>query len=156
MFIVKTKIFKIHKLYVGGLAVAVPGALKGYSAIYNLYGGGVPWESLFEPAIQLCENGMDISKLLETNIKNNQDMIENDPSLRYNLNTIYSHISLFYPLIFFYFLKLIYICIKISHLYRKFIIRIFDKLHIQHGKKTKKRNIQGRSHSLVTLWFDYL
>lgn len=66
------------------MAVAVPGALKGYSAIYNLYGGGVPWESLFESAIQLCENGTDISKQLETNLKNKQDMIENDPSLRYN------------------------------------------------------------------------
>ncbi|XP_060862732.1 glutathione hydrolase 1 proenzyme-like isoform X3 [Metopolophium dirhodum] len=73
---------KPDKSIYGGLAVAVPGALKGYSAIYNLYGGGVPWESLFEPAIQLCENGMDISKRLETNMKNNQDMIENDPSLR--------------------------------------------------------------------------
>ncbi|XP_022182547.1 gamma-glutamyltranspeptidase 1-like isoform X2 [Myzus persicae] len=71
-----------EKSIYGGLAIAVPGALKGYSAIYNLYGGGVPWESLFEPAIQLCENGIDISERLETNMKNNQDMIKNDPSLR--------------------------------------------------------------------------
>jgi len=66
------------------LAVAVPGALKGYSVVYQLYGGGVPWESLFEPAIQLCENGIDISERLETNMKNNSDKIKNDPALRYN------------------------------------------------------------------------
>jgi len=55
------------------LAIAVPGALKGYSAIYKLYGGGVPWDSLFEPAIKLCEDGIDISERLETNMKNNHD-----------------------------------------------------------------------------------
>lgn len=67
------------------MAVAVPGAIKGYSAVYNIYAGGsVSWESLFESAIQLCENGLDISESRETNMKNNQDMIKNYPSLRYN------------------------------------------------------------------------
>ncbi|CAH1711156.1 unnamed protein product [Aphis gossypii] len=66
----------------GGLAVAVPGALKGFSVVYKLYGGGVPWESLFEPAIQLCENGIDISERLEINMRNSSDKIKNDPALR--------------------------------------------------------------------------
>lgn len=69
---------------VGGLAIAVPGALKGYSAIHKLYGGGVSWDSLFEPAIKLCEDGIYISERLETNMKNNQDIIKNDPALRYH------------------------------------------------------------------------
>jgi len=62
--------------------VAVPGALKGYSTIYNLYGGGVPWESLFEPTIKLCEEGMKVSKILETNLKGFDHIIKNDTILR--------------------------------------------------------------------------
>ncbi|XP_022163024.1 gamma-glutamyltranspeptidase 1-like [Myzus persicae] len=66
----------------GGLAVAVPGELKGYSTIYNLYGGQVPWPSLFEPTIKLCEEGMLISKRLESCLKSEEDLIKNDPILR--------------------------------------------------------------------------
>lgn len=62
--------------------MAVPGALKGYSTIYNLYGGGVPWESLFEPTIKLCEEGMKVSKILETNLKGFDHIIKNDTILR--------------------------------------------------------------------------
>lgn len=67
---------------VGGLAIGVPGELKGYSAIYKLFGGGVPWESLFKPTIQLCEEGIEISKRLETNMKIKEDLIKNDTYLR--------------------------------------------------------------------------
>ncbi|XP_060862916.1 scoloptoxin SSD14-like [Metopolophium dirhodum] len=66
----------------GGLAVAVPGELKGYSTIYNLYGGHVSWPSLFEPTIQLCEEGMLISNRLELGLKAEEDLIKNDPMLR--------------------------------------------------------------------------
>jgi len=68
----------------GGLAVAVPGELKGYSTIYNLYGGKVPWKSLFEPTIKLCENGIKISERLQLNMRNHEDMIKNDPFLRHD------------------------------------------------------------------------
>ncbi|KAL4132607.1 hypothetical protein QTP88_009731 [Uroleucon formosanum] len=70
------------KSILGGLAVAVPGELKGYSTIYNLYGGKVSWKSLFEPTIKLCENGITISERLELNMKNHEDMIKNDTLLR--------------------------------------------------------------------------
>ncbi|XP_060862119.1 scoloptoxin SSD14-like isoform X2 [Metopolophium dirhodum] len=66
----------------GGLAVAIPGELKGYSTIYHLYGGKVSWESLFEPTIKLCENGIKISERLELNMRNHEDLIKNDPFLR--------------------------------------------------------------------------
>ncbi|XP_027844972.1 scoloptoxin SSD14-like isoform X3 [Aphis gossypii] len=67
----------------GGMAVAVPGELKGYSTIYNLYGGGVvSWKSLFEPAIKLCEEGMTISERLAKNLHNHEDLIKNDLLLR--------------------------------------------------------------------------
>ncbi|XP_026810361.1 glutathione hydrolase 1 proenzyme-like isoform X2 [Rhopalosiphum maidis] len=66
----------------GGLAVGVLGAFKGYSEIYNLYGGGVPWESLFEPTIRLCEEGIKISKHLEISLKDDVEVIKADPMLR--------------------------------------------------------------------------
>jgi len=67
----------------GGLSIAVPGELKGYSTIYDLYGSGkISWESLFEPTIKLCENGIKISNRLEINMKNHEDLIKNDPFLR--------------------------------------------------------------------------
>lgn len=69
----------------GGLAVAVPGALKGYSTIYDLYGGKVSWESLFESTIRLCEDGLRVSEHLAMAIKVEIDMIRNDSLLRYEL-----------------------------------------------------------------------
>lgn len=71
-------------LCVGGMAVAIPGALKGYSTIYNLYGGGVSWASLFEPTIKLCEEGMKISKHLEARMMVVQSLLKRDTLLRYH------------------------------------------------------------------------
>lgn len=71
------------KCYIGGKAIAVPGELKGYSTIYEIYGGGVSWESLFEPTIRLCEEGIEVSKRLANNIKNHEDLIKKNAYLRY-------------------------------------------------------------------------
>lgn len=71
----------------GGLAAAVPGELKGYWTIYNLYScKKVSWKSLFEPTIRLCEEGIEISDRLHINIKNNEELIKKSPVLRYNKN----------------------------------------------------------------------
>lgn len=79
------------------MAVAIPGELKGYSTIYKLYGGKVSWESLFEPTIKLCENGIKISERLELNMRNHEDLIKNDPFLRYlqRKNLLISFIKIF-------------------------------------------------------------
>ncbi|GAA5867528.1 hypothetical protein JCM3774_003867 [Rhodotorula dairenensis] len=39
---------------VGGLAIGVPGELRGFEAAYEACGGGVTWERLFRPAAQLA------------------------------------------------------------------------------------------------------
>jgi gamma-glutamyltranspeptidase/glutathione hydrolase/leukotriene-C4 hydrolase len=71
-------------LHTGGLAVAIPGAFKGYETIYKAFGGGVSWESLFEPTIKLCEEGIKISEHLELTLETDEAMIKRDPMLRYN------------------------------------------------------------------------
>lgn len=67
------------------MAIAVPGELKGFSTIYELYGGGVTWESLFEPTIKLCEEGIEVSKRLAINLKNNEALVKNNSMLRYKI-----------------------------------------------------------------------
>ncbi|BGP09746.1 hypothetical protein JCM10049v2_005619 [Rhodotorula toruloides] len=39
---------------VGGLAVGVPGELRGFQAAYEVCGGGVSWERIFRPVVQLA------------------------------------------------------------------------------------------------------
>lgn len=68
--------------FIGGLAVAIPGSLKGYSTLYNLYGGGVSWASLFEPTIKLCEEGIKISIHLEDRLKTARELLKKDTLLR--------------------------------------------------------------------------
>lgn len=86
------------------MAVGVLGAFKGYSDIYKLYGGGVSWESLFEPTIKLCDDGIKISKHLEISLKDDVELIKADPMLRYNnILREYSFIYLYLKLyVFFY------------------------------------------------------
>lgn len=64
------------------MAVAIPGALKGYWDIFHKFGGGVSWKSLFEPTIKLCEEGMEINDHLEFTLIQDEELIKNDPMLR--------------------------------------------------------------------------
>ncbi|CAH1405790.1 unnamed protein product [Nezara viridula] len=69
----------------GGLAVAVPGELKGYWELYKKYGGKAPWKELFTDSIKLCEEGIPVSKRLADEIMKNRDEILRNPGLRKRL-----------------------------------------------------------------------
>jgi len=65
----------------GPKAGAVPGELLGYWEMHQKY-GKLPWKDLFEPTIELCNEGHWISPYLAAAIKSKEQEIRNDPGLR--------------------------------------------------------------------------
>lgn len=52
---------------IGGLAVGVPGELRGFEAAYKLCGGGVSWERLVQPSADLAREskiGLELARRL--------------------------------------------------------------------------------------------
>ncbi|KAG5874425.1 hypothetical protein JTB14_013765 [Gonioctena quinquepunctata] len=66
----------------GGKAVAVPGELRGYWQLYQKFGGGVSWKVLVQPTIDMCRNGVYVTKFLEKVYKQKKDYLYQDPVLR--------------------------------------------------------------------------
>ncbi|XP_065208907.1 scoloptoxin SSD14-like [Planococcus citri] len=71
-----------HLSVKGGLAIGIPGEIKGYWTAYNKFGGGVPWEDIFRPTISLCQNGIPISKILARMLVKYEDEIQSDQEFR--------------------------------------------------------------------------
>lgn len=65
----------------GALAAGVPGELRGYYEAWKKY-GKLPWQELFEPTIDLCENGVPVNEHLATNLAALEDDIRNSKTLR--------------------------------------------------------------------------
>ncbi|RZB39538.1 G glu transpept domain containing protein, partial [Asbolus verrucosus] len=66
----------------GGLAVAIPGELRGYWEAYKKYGGKVPWRDLVQPTIDLCKNGILVTEFLASVYSSQQNQLYKDPILR--------------------------------------------------------------------------
>ncbi|XP_047678944.1 glutathione hydrolase 1 proenzyme-like isoform X2 [Tachysurus fulvidraco] len=64
----------------GGLAIAVPGELRGYELAHRRH-GRLPWRDLFEPSIQLARGGIRVSRVLAKSLHDNQEVIQADPVL---------------------------------------------------------------------------
>ncbi|KZC06406.1 PREDICTED: gamma-glutamyltranspeptidase 1-like [Dufourea novaeangliae] len=64
----------------GGLAIAVPGELRGYWEAHQKY-GKLPWSELFEPTISLCATGSRVNNYLATYLSNKESMIRAESSL---------------------------------------------------------------------------
>ncbi|XP_057374003.1 glutathione hydrolase 1 proenzyme-like [Daphnia carinata] len=69
----------------GGLAVAVPGELAGYWAAYQQY-AKLPWSRLILPTAELIEKGIPVNRHLENSLKEFQNLIEAEPSMRIFVN----------------------------------------------------------------------
>ena len=72
---------QIPFFFVGGLAVGVPGELKGMEAAWKKY-GKLPWKKLFEPAISLAEKGVNVSKSLAIALRVWEFQVLKDKSLK--------------------------------------------------------------------------
>ncbi|XP_075977808.1 glutathione hydrolase 1 proenzyme-like isoform X2 [Anticarsia gemmatalis] len=66
---------------VGGLAIAVPGELRGYGALYREY-GHLPWRELVAPTADLCRRGHLVNAYMARVLKSYSDRIKAEPSMR--------------------------------------------------------------------------
>ncbi len=58
----------------GGLAMAVPGELRGLELAWQKH-GVLPWSQLFEPAASIAEEGFVVSKILANAIKSKEEYL---------------------------------------------------------------------------------
>ncbi len=71
---------------IGGRSVGVPGALRLWQAAHQR-AGKLPWAKLFQPAIDLAEQGFEISPRLAMEIAHDRERLARDPTARaYFLN----------------------------------------------------------------------
>ncbi|KAF9517931.1 hypothetical protein BS47DRAFT_1325784 [Hydnum rufescens UP504] len=70
-----------HASTVGGLAVGVPGELRGLEYLHKNY-GKLPWKTLFQPAIKLARDGFILSPQIAGGIASIGSTILNDSSFR--------------------------------------------------------------------------
>ena len=64
----------------GGLATAIPGELKGYEEAHRRF-GKLPWKDLFKPAINLCQNGVPVSKPLAKALRFSEQYIRKNKGM---------------------------------------------------------------------------
>ncbi|KAH8276349.1 glutathione hydrolase 1 proenzyme isoform X1 [Drosophila bipectinata] len=64
----------------GALSCAVPSEIYGYWKLHEKY-GRLPWKRLFQPTIELCRNGIMVSKYLAGVLEREEERIRDEPSM---------------------------------------------------------------------------
>lgn len=66
---------------VGGLAIAVPGELRGYGELHRKF-GRLDWAEIVKPTADLCRRGHRVNSYMARVLKSYSTMIKNEPSMR--------------------------------------------------------------------------
>lgn len=67
----------------GPRAGAIPGEISGYWVAKRKFGNSnTTWESLFEPTIKMCRDGLPVTKTLAKHLREHQDLVWKDPGMR--------------------------------------------------------------------------
>ena len=62
---------------VGGLAVGIPGQLKGMETAWKMH-GRLPWADLIQPSINIARQGFNVSKSLSFAVEDNQQRLQSE------------------------------------------------------------------------------
>ncbi|SAK81856.1 gamma-glutamyltransferase [Caballeronia hypogeia] len=79
------KPMEFSEAQIGGRSVGTPGALRVLELAWRQH-GRLPWATLFEPAIQLCENGFPVSNRLYTQVSQDKFLAKSPEMARYFLD----------------------------------------------------------------------
>ncbi|XP_068154750.1 scoloptoxin SSD14 [Drosophila tropicalis] len=64
----------------GAISAGVPSEIFGYWRLHSKY-GKLPWDQLFQPTIDLCRNGIEVSRYLAGVLETYEEHIINEPSM---------------------------------------------------------------------------
>lgn len=70
-----------EKSRLGGLAVGVPGTVRGFYHFHRKF-GNLPWETVLKPAVHLAENGFVVNTYIHQALRNAADDLKKFPSSR--------------------------------------------------------------------------
>ena len=77
----RSLVMNSQRFFPGGLAIAVPGEVRGQYQAWKLY-GKLTWKDLVQPAIDLARKGFQISHALADAMKDEFKKIKHDKGLR--------------------------------------------------------------------------
>ncbi|KAH8345046.1 hypothetical protein KR059_001475, partial [Drosophila kikkawai] len=64
----------------GAISSAIPSEIYGYSKLHDKY-GRLPWKMLFQPTIDLCRRGIEVSRYLAGVLEREEERIRSEPSM---------------------------------------------------------------------------
>ena len=66
--------------HLGAIATAIPSEIYGYWSLHHKY-GKLPWKTLFQPTIDLCNNGYKVSKYLANVLRLHEERLRKEPTM---------------------------------------------------------------------------